>query len=300
MFRNLSEPWDFFFQTTHTGVIDVAPDHQTATARWEMREIARTPDGSQSYDNVAMYYDRLARTQDGSWRFAERRYYYIWLCSADLVGRSILAQMTRHNRTDPAEEQAAESARSRELFMPVSLLRGPGEANHRESVMTSHLPDGKPGSVATDIGSPDMTKRNRDLEHRGPAASLPGAARPPGRRPATPARTGTAAHRLVLAHLTCRARPPPGRLPPGGPAGRGRRQLHPHPLDRPVRRVLTQLIRNSPTPGTLPATLPALPPQQAAPQDTSMQVTRDAADDRTPAANGELAAAAFAARRREP
>jgi ketosteroid isomerase-like protein len=89
MFRNLSEPWDFFFQTTHTGVIDVAPDHQTATARWEMREIARTPDGSQSYDNVAMYYDRLARTQDGSWRFAERRYYYIWLCGADLVGRSI-------------------------------------------------------------------------------------------------------------------------------------------------------------------------------------------------------------------
>jgi hypothetical protein len=31
-----------------------------------------------------------------------------------------------------------------------------------------------------------------------------------------------------------------------------------------------------------------------------MQVTRDAADDRTPEANGELAAAAFAARRREP
>jgi hypothetical protein len=55
-----------------------------------------------------------------------------------------------------------ESARSRELFMSVSLLRGPGEANHRDSVMTSHLPGGKPGSVATDIGSLDMTKRNRD------------------------------------------------------------------------------------------------------------------------------------------
>ena len=27
--------------------------------------------------NVAMYYDRLVRTHDGSWRFAERRYYYI-------------------------------------------------------------------------------------------------------------------------------------------------------------------------------------------------------------------------------
>jgi len=89
MLRNLWAPWDFFFQMTHTGVIDVAPDRQTATARWEIQEIARTPDGSQSYDNVAMYYDRLVRTHDGSWRFAERRYHYIWLSSADLVGRSI-------------------------------------------------------------------------------------------------------------------------------------------------------------------------------------------------------------------
>jgi hypothetical protein len=63
--------------------------------------------------------------------------------------------------------------------------------------------------------------------------------------------------------------------------------------------VLTQLIRNSPTPGTLSATLPALPPQQAALQETFVEVTRDAADDRTPAANRELAAAAFVVRRCE-
>lgn len=74
---------------THSGVIYVAADRQTATARWEIQEIARTPDGSQSYDNVAMYYDRLARTPDGLWRFAERRYHYVWVSSADLEGRSI-------------------------------------------------------------------------------------------------------------------------------------------------------------------------------------------------------------------
>ena len=89
MFKNLRAPWDFFFQMTHSGVIDVAADRQTATARWEIQEMARTPDGSQSYNNVAMYYDRLVRTAHGSWRFAERRYHYVWVSSADLGGRSI-------------------------------------------------------------------------------------------------------------------------------------------------------------------------------------------------------------------
>jgi hypothetical protein len=74
---------------THSGVIDVAPDRQTATARWEIQKIARTSDGSQPYDNVAMYYDRLVRTPDGSWRFAERRCHYVWVSSADLEGRSV-------------------------------------------------------------------------------------------------------------------------------------------------------------------------------------------------------------------
>ena len=37
MFKNLWAPWDFFFQMTHSGVIDVAADRQTATARWEVQ-----------------------------------------------------------------------------------------------------------------------------------------------------------------------------------------------------------------------------------------------------------------------
>lgn len=89
MFRNLAGPWAFFFQMTHTGVIDVASDRQAATARWEIQELARTPDGSQSYDNVAMYYDRLVRAHDGTWLFAERRYRYVWVSSADLGGRAM-------------------------------------------------------------------------------------------------------------------------------------------------------------------------------------------------------------------
>ena len=32
--------------------------------------------------------------------------------------------------------------------------------------MTSHMPGGKPEPVTTDIGSLDMTKRNRDLAKR--------------------------------------------------------------------------------------------------------------------------------------
>lgn len=89
MLRSVSAPWDFFFQMTHSGVIDVNPDRPTATARWQVQEIARSPDGSRSHDNVAIYYDRLARTDDGSWRFAERRCDYVWVSSADLVGRSV-------------------------------------------------------------------------------------------------------------------------------------------------------------------------------------------------------------------
>lgn len=42
MLRSPSAPWDFFFQMTHSGVIDVNPGRQTATARWQVQEIARS------------------------------------------------------------------------------------------------------------------------------------------------------------------------------------------------------------------------------------------------------------------
>src|SRR6266436_1493904 len=43
--------------------------------------------------------------------------------------------------------------------MSARGLVGPlSEANHRDSVMTSHMPGGKPGSVTADIRSLEMTK----------------------------------------------------------------------------------------------------------------------------------------------
>ena len=60
--------------------------------------------------------------------------------------------------------------------------RAVNEANHRDPVMTSHINDGKPVSVTIDIGSLDMTKRDRDVANRETGAVTAGAAGPPGRR----------------------------------------------------------------------------------------------------------------------
>jgi hypothetical protein len=67
----------FFVQLTHSGVIEFQTAN-AATARWSVREVACSPDGAQSYDNLAIYEDRLERAE-GVWRFAFRSYHYIWL-----------------------------------------------------------------------------------------------------------------------------------------------------------------------------------------------------------------------------
>jgi SnoaL-like domain len=86
LLRRLRESWAFFIQLTHSGVIEFQTS-SAATARWSMREVARSPDGAQFYDNLAIYADRLERTED-VWRFASCSYHYIWLNEAPLVGRS--------------------------------------------------------------------------------------------------------------------------------------------------------------------------------------------------------------------
>jgi hypothetical protein len=62
--------------------------------------------------------------------------------------------------------------------------RAINEAIHRDPVMTSHINDRKPRSVTIDIGSLDMTKRDRDLAKRETGAVTAGSGQVTG--PARP------------------------------------------------------------------------------------------------------------------
>jgi hypothetical protein len=86
LFRRLRQSWSFFVQLTHNGVI-AFQSANVATARWSVREVARSPDGARSYDNLAIYEDCL-ESAEGIWRFVSRSYHYIWLSEAPLLGRS--------------------------------------------------------------------------------------------------------------------------------------------------------------------------------------------------------------------
>jgi hypothetical protein len=86
LLRRLRQQWGFFVQLTHSGVIEFS-NANVATARWSVREVARSPDGAQSYDNLGTYVDSV-ETSDGVWRFVSRSYQYIWLSEAPLLGRS--------------------------------------------------------------------------------------------------------------------------------------------------------------------------------------------------------------------
>ena len=86
LLHRLRQSWAFFVQLTHSGVIEFQTAN-LATARWSVREVARSSNGAQSYDNLGTYVDCLERAE-GAWRFASRSYHYIWLSEAPLLGRS--------------------------------------------------------------------------------------------------------------------------------------------------------------------------------------------------------------------
>ena len=74
--------WDYFVQTTHPGMIQLAGD--TASGRAYIQELIRLRDGH-SEVNYAIYHDRYQRTPDG-WKFTERVYEIRYLDTTPLAG----------------------------------------------------------------------------------------------------------------------------------------------------------------------------------------------------------------------
>ena len=74
--------WEFFVQTTNSGVIEL--DGDTASGRAYMHELLRLRDGS-SHVNYAIYHDRYQRTPEG-WKFAERVYEVRYADDSPLAG----------------------------------------------------------------------------------------------------------------------------------------------------------------------------------------------------------------------
>jgi uncharacterized protein (TIGR02246 family) len=79
--------WELFIQMTHSGVVML--DGDRASARWVVQELARSKDGAQFQNNVAIYDDRLARI-DGRWLFTRRSYHYLYFDESTLSGRAFV------------------------------------------------------------------------------------------------------------------------------------------------------------------------------------------------------------------
>jgi len=88
-------------------------------------------------------------------------------------------------------------------WLPDGLVGPLSEANHRNSVMTFHMPGGKPGSVTSDIRSLEMTKATRDLAKR-TGAFTAGSGHATRLAAGDPPRSAAAVYRVVSAHPACR------------------------------------------------------------------------------------------------
>ncbi len=85
MLRRLMNQFGVFVQMTHDAVIRV--DRTRASGLWTVEELGRSADLARSYWNIGVYDDEYIQNSDG-WRFARRRYRYIWLDDSVLPGKS--------------------------------------------------------------------------------------------------------------------------------------------------------------------------------------------------------------------
>ncbi|KAL6248305.1 hypothetical protein RBB50_004560 [Rhinocladiella similis] len=94
MLEKLLEPWDFFVQLVHSGVVEIdeSTGGTSATGRFILREVAKGGSASTEgayYNNFAIYEDQYAKV-DGKWYFARRDYKYMFLDSGPFGGNVCL------------------------------------------------------------------------------------------------------------------------------------------------------------------------------------------------------------------
>lgn len=152
LFRRLRQPWAFFIQLTHSGVIKLQTAN-AATARWSMREVARSADGANSYDNLGIYEDRLERAE-GVWRFASRSYHYIWLSETPLLGRSFALPAPSYPSSTPGANAMSSRPLDYDSLMQANLTRVFGErdvSRRLKAIAELYAPDAalyEPDAVA--------------------------------------------------------------------------------------------------------------------------------------------------------
>lgn len=80
--ERIGQPWEFFVQHTHQGVIEIEGD--TAWGRDYIFEIGRQHSGA-CMVNYGLFHDRYRRTPDG-WKFTERSYEVQYVDTTPLAG----------------------------------------------------------------------------------------------------------------------------------------------------------------------------------------------------------------------
>jgi ketosteroid isomerase-like protein len=156
LLHRLREQWAFFVQLTHNGVIEFASG-TVATTRWSVREVARSPDGAQSYDNLGTYVDSVKRVE-GVWRFVSRSYQYIWLSETPLLGRSFPLPAPSHPITRGANAMS-DAPLDYNALMQANLTRVFGERDASRRL-----------KAIGQLYAPDATLYEPDAEAKGHVA----------------------------------------------------------------------------------------------------------------------------------